>query len=114
MDGIAIPQWVKDKCETFDYTIRNEPATICLPWDPKYLCYKQVLVEELAIHFDSHPNLAGVYLTYAIMGNGAEMHWRVDKADYTVVGYTANRSLQKHNDAMDMYANSFKKISVIQ
>jgi hypothetical protein len=113
MDGKAIPQWVKDKCETFDYTIRNEPATTCLPWDPEYLRYKQVLVEELGKHFDSHPNLAGVYFTYAAMGNGVEMHWRVDEADYTAVGYSANRLLQAYNDVMDMYANAFKTTSVI-
>ena len=113
MDSKSMPQYVLDKCETFDYEFRAEAAQTCLPWDAVYQQYKAQLVSKLGAQFDSHPNLAGIYFTYAAMSNGIEMHFRVDEDAFRAAGYTASRLADSYDAVMDMYADAFKTTSVI-
>lgn len=114
LDSLEIPQYIIDKCESFSYTFRGSRAErTCLPWDAEYQKYKKELVSKLGEQFDSHPNLASIYFTYAAMTNGIEMHWRVDEAAYASAGYTPELLAQSYNDVLDMYADAFKTTSVI-
>ncbi|HAU91245.1 MAG TPA: hypothetical protein DCW59_02700 [Alteromonas sp.] len=113
LDSKEMPQYVMDQCETFDYTFRGEAATTCLPWDSYYQQFKAELVSRLGAQFDSHPNLRGVYMSYAAMSNGIEMHWRVDENEFTAAGYTPDRLEQSYNDVMDMYAEAFATTPIL-
>lgn len=113
-DSKESPDYVLEKCETFSYVFRQvENAKACLPWDKQYQFYKQELIAKLAEKFDSNPNLASIYFTYAAMTNGIEMHWRVDESEYAAAGYTPQLLTQSYNDIMDMYAQAFKFTNVI-
>ncbi len=49
------------------------------------------LIQALGERYDNHENLSAVYVTYAAMTNGAEMHRRVDETAYAAAGYTPER-----------------------
>ena len=113
IDSKEMPQWLLDECVTFDYSFRGNPAVTCLPWDADYLSFKEALVSELGVQFDSHPNLAGIYVTYAAMTNGVEMHWRVDESEFAAAGYTFSRLSDAYNSVVDMYMTYFPTTSII-
>jgi len=113
LDSFAMPDFVLAACETFDFNFRRQAKTTCLPWDTGYQAYKSQLVAALGQQFDSHPNLAGVYFSYAAMTNGIEMHWRVSEAEFTAAGYTEARLLNSYNAIMDMYNAAFPSTSII-
>lgn len=113
LDSFAMPDFVLSACETFDFTFRRQAKTTCLPWDTAYQTYKAQLIAALGQQFDSHPNLAGVYFSYAAMTNGIEMHWRVSEAEFTAAGYTEARLLDSYNTIMDMYNAAFPSTSII-
>jgi hypothetical protein len=113
LDSKSMPQYVKDKCQTFDYEFEGNLEQTCVPWNPQYQRYKRELINALGAKFDNHSKLAGVYFTYAAMSNGIEMHFRVDEDQFTTAGYSEDRLLESYNDVMDMYADAFKLTSVI-
>ena len=96
LDSKTMPQYVLDKCETFDYTFRGQGVTTCLPWDSEYQKYKAELVSAVGSQFDDHPNLAAVYFTYSAMTNGVEMHWRVDEEEFAAAGYTPDKLVDSY------------------
>jgi len=113
IDSKEMPQWVLDECTTFDYSFRGNPAVTCLPWDSAYLDYKEALVSQLGAQFDSHASLAGIYVTYAAMTNGVEMHWRVDEQRFAEAGYTFSRLSDAFNGVIDMYMTYFPTTPII-
>ncbi|MEC9259763.1 MAG: beta-galactosidase [Pseudomonadota bacterium] len=113
VDSKEMPQWLLDECTTFNFTFRGNPEVTCLPWDSTYQSYKQALISELGDQFDGHEHLAGIYITYAAMTNGVEMHWRVDEQSFTDAGYTFSKLSDAYNAVADMYMNYFPTTPVI-
>lgn len=114
LDSNETPEYVLRACKNFSFTFRGtQKFRTCLPWDANYQKFKRELITELGEQFDNHPNLAGVYFTYAAMTNGVEMHWRVSEAEFKAAGYTPELLLKSYNTVMDMYAAAFKQTSVI-
>ena len=107
LDSKEMPQFVLDACETFDYAFRGLPEQTCLPWDTEYLNYKEAMVQAVGEMADGRDVLRYVYITYAAMTNGAEMHWRVSEADFTAAGYTPDKLINAYNRVTDMYASAF-------
>lgn len=113
IDSKEMPPWLLDQCATFDYSFRGNPEVTCLPWDTVYLGYKEALVSELGAQFDSNEYLAGIYVTYAAMTNGVEMHWRVDEQRFTEAGYTFSKLSDAYNSVSDMYMTYFPTTPII-
>ena len=113
VDSKEMPQWLLDECTTFNYTFRGDPEVTCLPWDSTYQSYKQALISELGNQFDSHESLAGIYVTYAAMTNGVEMHWYVDEQSFSDAGYTFSKLSDAYNAVLDMYMTYFPTTPVI-
>ena len=113
LDSKEMPQWVLDECTTFNFSFRGNPEVTCLPWDSTYQSYKEALISELGAQFDGHEYLAGIYVTYAAMTNGVEMHWRVDEQSFADAGYTFSRLSDAYNAVTDMYMTYFPTTPVI-
>lgn len=113
LDSKEMPQWLLDECERFEFTFRGTPEITCLPWDPTYLEYKEALISRLGAQFDEHEHLSGIYITYAAMTNGVEMHWRVDESSFAQAGYTFERLSDAYNRVADMYMTYFPTTSII-
>lgn len=113
VDSKEMPTWLLEKCEAFDYEFRSEAVSTCLPWDATYLQYKESLIQALGEAFDNHEYLAGVYVTYAAMTNGIEMHWRVDEQEFIDAGYSFDRLSNAYNAVLDMYFAAFTETPII-
>ena len=112
-DSKSMPQFVLNKCQVFSYEFRREPVDTCLPWDTDYLAAKDKFIAALGERYDNEENVSGVYFSYAAMGNGLEMHWRVDENDFTDAGYDAELLDMAYQAVFDSYADAFKKTSII-
>ena len=112
-DSKSMPQFVLDSCKTFDYEFRKDTVQTCLPWDTDYLSAKDKFVSALGDRYDDDENVSGVYFSYAAMGNGLEMHWRVDENDFTDAGYDPELLNLAYQSVFDSYADAFKKTSII-
>lgn len=112
-DGKDVPDFVAAECETFSYLFRADTTErACLPWDEQYQSYKKELVDALGERYDDSEELANIYITYAAMTNGAEMHWRVDEVAYAAVGYTEEILIQSYKDVADIYMEAFPTTSL--
>jgi hypothetical protein len=112
-DGHHIPDAVKNDCELFAFTFRDEPQTMCEVWDEDYLAHKNTLIQTLAQQFDDHPALAYVYFTAACATNGFEGHCRVDLNDYQTAGYTDQVFDAAYVAIMTQYLNEFVNTPVV-
>jgi hypothetical protein len=112
IDSWSQPQWLQQSCTTFSFSFRGEPKLACLPWDATYQARKAELLQALGARYDSHPNLAQVYFSYAAMTNGIEMHWRVDEAAFGAAGYTAQRLASSYTEIFDQYVAAFPRTPI--
>ncbi len=112
LDAWNQPAWLLDECESFEFTFQSNLVQACLPWDAHYLARKQELLNALGERYAHHPNLGLVYMTYAAMTNGIEMHWRVDEAAFTAAGYTAERLQSTYRSVFDMHVAAFPGIPI--
>jgi len=113
MDGDEAPDFVKTRCQTFDFLKRGEPASMCLAWDTNYIADKTSLIAQLGLRFDSHPALAYIYFTGACSTNGAEGHCRIDENAYAEAGYTQAKLIDAYKSIMSRYRTSFPTTPVI-
>lgn len=82
--GTNLPASWLSQCQTFPLNSGNFSGDICVPWDASYqAALTQALQNQIGPAVDGHPALAGVYFTTTTMTNGAEMHFRVAKDDFT-------------------------------
>lgn len=112
IDSWNQPAWLQQTCTTFSFDFRGESKRACLPWDASYLTHKAALLQALGARYDSHPNLAQVYFSYAAMSNGIEMHWRVDEAAFSAAGYTPERLASSYTGIFDQYVAAFPQTPI--
>ena len=112
-DSKSMPQFVLDSCEQFNYEFRREAVKTCLPWDTDYLEAKGKFVAALGSRYDDDENVSGVYFSYAAMGNGLEMHWRVDENEFTDAGYDAELLGLSYQAVFDSYADAFPTTAIM-
>ena len=111
-DGDHAPPGVKSDCQLFHFQFRGEPATMCVPWDDSYLADKRDLIDLLGQNFDTHPALSHVYFTAACSSNGYEGHCRIDEAEYTVAGSTAEKFDVAYGALLDAYLSAFPTTAI--
>jgi hypothetical protein len=107
LDSWMQPAWLLAECEVFNFTFQGAPVRACLPWDPAYQARKRELLQALGAAYDQNPRLGLVYMSYAAMTNGIEMHWRVDAGAFAAAGYTPQRLLQAYTDVFDLHVEAF-------
>jgi len=104
--GISLPDAWLAQCETYALDSGNFTGDICLPWDPSYKAnLGAALNDVIGPAVADHAALDGVYFTTTTMTNGAEFHFRVDKADFPYPGDEIFRS--SYLDIMDLYQAAF-------
>ncbi|MCA9662420.1 MAG: hypothetical protein KC486_29040 [Myxococcales bacterium] len=82
--GINLPAGWLAQCETYALNSGNFTGDLCVPWDPNYQAsLAAALSEHVGPAVAGHPALAAVYFTISTMTNGAEMHFRVLRDDFT-------------------------------
>ena len=110
-DGDLAPAGVKSRCQLFDFTFRDEPASICVPWDENYLADKVAMLNALA-QFNVHPALSHVYFTAACSTNGFEGHCRVNEGEYVAAGYTPERLNSAYTAILQAYLDAFSSTPI--
>ena len=112
-DGANIPESVKEQCELFEFHFRQEPASLCLPWDEAYQAEKLNLLTLLGNRFDQHPALAYMYFIGACSTNGMEGHCRVDEDEFIAAGFTQERMAEAYIQTMAGYLANFPTTPIV-
>ncbi len=103
--GLELPPSWLEECETHHIDDGRFSGDTCLPWDSTYLTNLQEALEFLSVEFGDHPAISAVYFTISTMTNGAEFHWRTDKADYPYPGDEVFYGA--YFDVMDLFHANF-------